>query len=83
MADKSNWVKHGRQAVGYLTQPIDQNLTSSVIGGINLSCSPFSQKMAPTLVNIRDGVYLGGNATIGGGEPIGLDTWVAGTDLAS
>jgi hypothetical protein len=59
------------------THPREQRVSSSVIGGINIFDNHSKKGHCnSTLVEIPNGVFIGGDVTTGGGEPMGLDSWV-------
>ncbi|MBD2772629.1 hypothetical protein [Iningainema tapete] len=51
---------------------------STIIGPLNLSENRSRENKVFTKVKIPNGVYIGGDVSIGGGDAVGLDSWVAG-----
>ncbi|WP_445636830.1 hypothetical protein [Nostoc sp. DSM 114161] len=51
---------------------------STVIGTLGFSDMYSTNKHHATSVEIPNGIYVGGDVAIGGGEVIGIDSWVAG-----
>ncbi|RUR83497.1 hypothetical protein ACF3DV_15045 [Chlorogloeopsis fritschii PCC 9212] len=70
-------MRKNKEQLNYST--IQQNApwgASTVIGALNLSDKRCEKNHTITKVPITRGVYIGGDVSIGGGESVGLYSWV-------